>query len=96
MEKKELTTPPIGLTCPALIDEDYEYHLSGDAAEYCNCMMNDEPCVGFRVVDPDEESSRFFSRGKNMLDINRIKNCQMYGMSAESFNTLYREKKEKE
>jgi len=27
--------PVIGTTCPALYKEDYTYHLSGDAAEFC-------------------------------------------------------------
>jgi hypothetical protein len=92
----DLITPTVGETCPALTKEDYDYHLSGDAAEFCVCLMNDQPCVGFVIADPDDRSSQFFSRGKNMLDPDRIKKCPMYGMSKESFKQLYKEKKEKE
>ena len=82
--------------CPALIDLNYEYHLSGDAAKFCRCVMNNEPCVGRIVTDPDELSSDYFSRGKCSIDLERIKKCPMYGISAETFKIVLKEKQEME
>ena len=92
----DLITPPKGTTCPALINEDYDYHLSGDAAKFCQCVLNNKRCVGIVVVDPDDQSSQFFSRGKCMLNKKEIKNCPAYGMSSETLKTMLKEKTERE
>lgn len=85
-----------GITCPALYKENYEYHLSGHSAEFCLCILNDEPCKGRVISDPDDQSSQFFSRGKCTIDMEEIKKCPMYGMSKETFQTILKEKAEKE
>jgi hypothetical protein len=82
--------------CPALINENYEYMLSGDCSSYCTCMINNRRCVGFKVEDPEDRSSQFFSRGKNVLDEKAIKKCPVYGSSAETIASIIKEKHEKE
>lgn len=89
-------TPEIGKTCPALTNENYEYHLSGDAADHCKCTLNDLPCKGRVVVDPEDKSSQFFSRGKCMIDTEKIKECPLYGASAETIKGIAKERLEKE
>ncbi|MFA6090056.1 MAG: hypothetical protein WC755_09445 [Candidatus Woesearchaeota archaeon] len=91
-----MSTPVIGATCPALYKENYEYHLSGDSAEYCLCILNDQKCAGRVISDPDDQSSQFFSRGKCSIDMEKIKKCPMYGMSKETFQTILKEKAQKE
>jgi len=67
-----------GITCPALTKENYEYHLSGDAASFCICILNELPCKGRVIRDPDHQSSQFFSRGKCVIDMDKIITCPMY------------------
>lgn len=91
-----MSTPVIGATCPALYKENYEYHLSGDSTKFCLCILNDRKCVGREIIDPDDQSSQFFSRGKCSIDMEEIKKCPMYGMSKETFQTILKEKAQKE
>jgi hypothetical protein len=85
-----------GTICPALIKEDYEYHLSGDAAKFCICTLNNEACKGRVISDPDNLSSQFFSRGKCSIDMEEIKKCPVYGCSASILKLILKEKLEKE
>lgn len=91
-----MKTPQIGTTCPALINENYEYHLSGDCDEYCRCSINNEPCVGRTINDPDDRSSQFFSRGMCGIDEREIKKCPVYGVSKETFRLILKDRAEKE
>jgi len=84
--------PKVGETCPAMINEDYEYHLSGDCLSYCTCLLNDEQCVGIVRVDDDDRSSEFFSRARNRFDEEAINRCPMYGVSAETIKQFIIEK----
>ena len=93
MSKK---SPVVGTTCPALHKENYKYHLSGDCAEFCKCILNDRKCIGRVISDPDDQSSQFFSRAKCSIDMDEIKKCPMYGMSKETFVLIMREKAQKE
>lgn len=86
----------VGITCPALYKEDYDYHLSGDCDDYCRCIINDEPCKGREIEDPEDRSSQFFSRGRCIINMEEIKKCPMYGMSKETFQTILKERTEKE
>jgi hypothetical protein len=62
--------------CPALTNENYDYMLSGDCLSHCTCMLNDRRCIGFDVVDPEDRSSQFFSKGKNILNRTGFRNVQ--------------------
>lgn len=93
---KNLITPQKGATCPALTNENYEYHLSGDAASFCVCTLNDLGCKGRVIEDPDDQSSQFFSRGKCMIDTEKIKTCPMFGCTAETFKNVLKDKMQKE
>ena len=96
MKDENVITPKIGETCPALTKENYKYHLSGDSAKFCRCMVNDEPCKGRIIDDPDDQSSQFFSRGKCMIDMEKIKKCPLYGSSKETFAAIIKDKAKKE
>ena len=89
-------TPTIGTTCPALTDENYEYELSGDAGKHCQCILNKKRCIAIHVVDPDDQSSQFFSRCKCQLDRDDLKDCPVYGGSKETIKLLAREKLQKD
>lgn len=82
--------------CPALSNENYEYHLSGDAEAFCICTMNNLPCIGRVIKDPQNRSSQFFSRAKCMIDTNLLKTCPMYGCSIKTFKGVLRDKMQKE
>lgn len=84
--------PNIGTTCPALTNENYEYHLSGDCDQFCRCMINNRPCIGRDVSDPDDQSSHFFSRATCQISISRIKKCPLYGLPARLFVEIIKEK----
>jgi hypothetical protein len=90
------SSPVIGTTCPALYNENYEYHLSGDCTKFCKCILNDEKCIGRVISDPDDQSSQFFSRGKCSIDMDKIKKCPIYGMSTDTFKTILKERHQKE
>jgi hypothetical protein len=81
--------------CPALTNENYDYMLSGDCLSYCTCMLNDRRCIGFDVVDPEDRSSQFFSKGKNILNPTWIVKCPVYGASAETIAAIIKDKSEK-
>lgn len=91
-----IKNPKIGKTCPVMIKENYDYHLSGDAAKFCVCSLNNKPCLGVVVSDPDEQSSQFFSRGKCMIDTERIKRCPVYGATKEIFELIIKNQIAKE
>lgn len=93
---EDLTTPKIGTTCPGLIEENYDYHLSGNCQKFCLCMLNNQPCKGRRIEDPENRSSHFFSRGKCMISQSGLKSCPVYGASKETFVTIIKEKMQKE
>lgn len=92
----DLKIPQIGTTCPALTNENYEYHLSGDCKNFCICSLNNKPCKGRRIGDPDGASSDFFSRGKCMVSINGLKSCPVHGISKETFVLILKDKMQKE
>ncbi len=83
-------------TCPALTNENYDYHLSGDAAAFCTCAITDNPCFGRRISDPDNQSNQFFSRGKCSIDETNIRRCPMYGMSKETFQAVLKDRADRE
>jgi len=37
-------------------------------------ILNDKKCVGRTIIDPDDQSSQFFSRGRCDIDMETIKN----------------------
>lgn len=92
----EYRVPVIGETCPALINENYDYHLSGDCAEFCICSLNGLACTGRVISDPDDTSSQFFSRGKCMINQKGLERCPLYGASKETFVQVLRDKAQKE
>lgn len=94
MAKKK--TVEVGTTCPALTKENYKYHLSGDAADYCICAITGNGCFGRVISDPDDQSSQFFSRGKCSIDPEEIKRCPLYGVSKETFQAVLRDRAQRE
>ena len=82
--------------CNALINENYDYMLSGDCLSYCKCMLNDKRCIGMEVEDPEDRSSQFFSRGKNVPSKSKLKKCPVYGSSLEVFTMIVKERAERE
>jgi len=92
----DFKTPQIGTTCPVLTNENYEYHLSGDCNPYCICSLNNLPCRGRVIEDPEVQTSRFISRAKCMISESVIKRCPVYGLSKETFALIIKEKMQKE
>jgi hypothetical protein len=88
--------PVIGTTCPALTNENYKYHLSGDAEEFCICAITGNGCFGRVISDPDDQSSQFFSRGKCSIDSEKIKRCPLYGVSKETLAVVLKDRAERE
>jgi len=86
----------IGTTCPALTKEDYKYHLSGDAADYCLCAITGNGCFGRVISDPDDQSSQFFSRGKCSIDPEKIKRCPLYGVSKSTLGVVLKDRAQQE
>jgi len=76
----KIKKPKIGSVCPAMINENYGYHLSGDAGKFCTCSLTNKRCIGIVVADPDDQSSQFFSRGRCIVDKHEIKKCPLYGV----------------
>jgi hypothetical protein len=93
---KDLFTPEIGKTCPALTNENYEYHLSGDCRPFCICSLNDQPCKGRVIDDPEDRTSQFFSRAKCMMSKEGLNSCPVYGSSLQVFELIIKEKAEKQ
>lgn len=93
---KDLITPAIGTTCAALINENYDYHLSGDCDPFCICILNGRACHGRVIEDPDDQSTRFFSRGKCLISQSGLKSCPIYGASKETFVQIIKDKAQKE
>jgi hypothetical protein len=92
----KVKTPVIGTTCPALTNENYKYHLSGDAADYCICAITGRGCFGRVISDPNDQSSRFFSRAKCNIDLEKIKRCPLYGVSKETFQNVLKDRAQQE
>lgn len=90
----KIKKPVAGTICNGLINEDYEYHLSGDCADFCKCVLTDKHCIGMEVDDPEGLSSQFFSRGRNIPNENRLKGCPTYGLSSDTFVQILKEKTE--
>ena len=82
----------MGKICNGLIKEDYEYRLSGDSLDYCLCVVTNKRCVGIDVEDPEDRSSQFFSRGKNVPNDKKLKKCPMFGLSVETFQQIVKER----
>ena len=82
--------------CNGLTNENYDYHLSGDCLDFCKCVVTNKRCIGMEVKDPDDQSSQFFSRGKNIPVDNLLKKCPMFGLSVEAFQMIVKEKSELE
>lgn len=84
--------PTIGATCPALTNENYDYHLSGECSAYCICAINQKPCLGRIIGDFDEQSSRFVGRAKCTIDAKEISKCPVYGASIETLKVILEER----
>ncbi len=94
--KHKKNTPVIGTTCPALTNENYDYHFSGDAAKYCQCALTDNLCKGITIKDPEDRSSRFFSRGKCVVNQKKLEKCPLYGITKETFGAVLKDKMQKQ
>jgi len=81
-----------GSTCPALINENYDYHLSGDCDEFCRCIINGKKCIGRVIEDRDDASTQFFSRAMCLMNEDLLNKCPMYGLSKETFALIIKEK----
>ena len=82
--------------CNGLTKIDFDYHLSGDCLEFCHCILTNERCIGIWVDDPEDRSSQFFSRGKNVVSEKGLKKCPTYGASVETFKQILKEKTDRE
>ena len=74
--------------CNALVNEDYEYHLEGDAQEFCKCVITDKGCVARRISDPENQSSRFFAKGKCSIEPSLYPECPAYGATKDMIKKL--------
>jgi hypothetical protein len=92
----DVRVPDVGTTCPALINENYEYHLSGDCRSFCICSLNNQACKGRVVRDPDELTGRFFQRGRCMISQKGLESCPVYGASKEVFVQILKDKMQNE
>lgn len=88
--------PLIGTTCPALTNENYGYHLSGDCKEFCICSITGNKCFGRTIEDPKDASSQFFSRAMCNIDENEIKKCPLYAVTKETFALIIKDRMMKE
>lgn len=88
-----LQKPKKGTTCPALIDENYSLQLAGDCASSCKCAVTQKRCLGAVVDDGEKyQTSRFFHRGVNRIDTEKIKKCPMYGLSKEALEVVVKDR----
>lgn len=94
--EENLITPEVGSTCPALSNENYEYHLFDDAGEYCICNVTEKPCIGRVVIDIENRSSRFFAKGKCMINVERLNNCPLFGAPKNVVKEVIKARNEKE
>lgn len=84
----KIKKPKKGTVCTALINEDYDYHLSGDTERYCTCAITNERCIGMEIDDPDDQSSQFFSRARNIPSQKKLLRCPAYNCSKEIVELL--------
>ena len=64
---------------------------------FCKCSITNNACVGREIGDPDDESSRFFSRGKITMNVETARNkCPVYGVSKETFASILKDRLERE
>jgi len=82
--------------CPALTNENFEYHLSGDCGQYCICSLTNKVCVGVDIDDPDDQSSQFFSRAKCIIDEDMLSTCPVYGCDSETIKLILKNKAKNE
>ena len=94
--KLDTDAPEVGSVCPAMINEDYTYHLSGDCSNYCICSITGRYCLGMMAEDVDNQSSQFFSRARNILNRDGLASCPCYGVSKQTLVTIITEKAERE
>lgn len=78
--------------CKAMTNVNLEYMLSGDCVNYCTCSITGKRCIGVVIDDPDDASSRFVSRAKNIVENDRMEKCPCYGLSKETLAIVMREK----
>jgi len=96
MKNDDWSVPQIGITCPVLTNENYEYHLSGDCEEFCICSLNNKKCTGRVIADIDDQSSQFFSRAKCLISQKGLNKCPVYGSSKETFKAIIKERSDRE
>ena len=90
MSKKEK------FSCPGLINENYEYHLSGDCSPFCKCAITGRDCTGKTVQDTEDRSSQFFSRGKVVMEVAEGEKCPLYGASKEIISSVLKDRAERD
>lgn len=76
----DIYSPEHGTTCPALINEDYEYKFSDDCRKFCTCAITGSQCIGTVVADSEEASTNMFSRAKCHMSTKKLNQCPMYGL----------------
>lgn len=87
--KKEPIKPEIGKTCPALINEDYDTHLSGDLMDFCVCAITGKHCIGRVIGDYEDQSSRFFGRACCRIDPNLLTHCPLHSADTELIQIVF-------
>lgn len=88
--------PVIGETCPALTNENYGTHLSGDCQQFCKCSITNNACFGRVIADKDDESSQFFSRAKCYISDEGLAKYPLFGASISTFELILKDRAEKE
>lgn len=82
--------------CNALIKEIFKYQFSEDCNNSCLCSLTNLRCIAIEIADPENRSSQFFSRAKNIFNKNKAQYCPLYGQSEEKIKELMIEKIKKE
>ena len=80
--------------CNALTKVVDETRLSGDFKDCMICAITGEACIGKKVIINEKESSRFFSRGNAIIDMEKIKTCPSYGLSVQEAITAAKRRHE--